>query len=93
MPIVFKYRYPSPGSPKIQYERAISSSSNISKNYYFNRDHRRSYPKTVMFTSAENAQEYSVDNLPPTPHGKRYVYKDGEPIPFKVFQTTYINKT
>ncbi|KAI9594610.1 hypothetical protein BDF19DRAFT_444218 [Syncephalis fuscata] len=50
------YRMPSPGSQPETHREPVTSVSNISKNYYFQRDTRRAYPRLLTVSQAELAK-------------------------------------
>ncbi|KAI8989562.1 hypothetical protein BDB01DRAFT_895370 [Pilobolus umbonatus] len=55
MPIVGKFRTPAPGSRPEKYVYPKSKASNISNNYYFQRDTRRNYPRLAVYTQQDVA--------------------------------------
>ncbi|KAI8049252.1 hypothetical protein BDF22DRAFT_746324 [Syncephalis plumigaleata] len=54
------YRMPSPGSQPETYEEPTTSVSNISKNYYFQRDTRRAYPRLLTVSQADLAKRLAA---------------------------------
>ncbi|KAI8063853.1 hypothetical protein BC940DRAFT_306545 [Gongronella butleri] len=53
MPVVGEYRTPAPGSRTEKYVYPKSSASNLSNNYYFQRDVRRNYPRLAVTTQQD----------------------------------------
>ncbi|ORY96899.1 hypothetical protein BCR43DRAFT_564109 [Syncephalastrum racemosum] len=50
MPVVGKFRTPAVGSRPEKYEYPKTTASNVSNNYYFQRDVRRNYPRLAVYT-------------------------------------------
>ncbi|CAO3641851.1 unnamed protein product [Cunninghamella echinulata] len=55
MPVVNKFRTPAPGSRPEKYTYPKSFASNLSNNYYFQRDTRRNYPRLAVYTQQDVA--------------------------------------
>ncbi|OBZ84903.1 NADH-ubiquinone oxidoreductase 21 subunit [Choanephora cucurbitarum] len=55
MPVVGKFRTPAVGSRPEKYTYPKSAASNISNNYYFQRDTRRNFPRTAIYTQKDLA--------------------------------------
>ncbi|KAF7727126.1 hypothetical protein EC973_007987 [Apophysomyces ossiformis] len=55
MPVVGKFRTPAVGSRPEKYKYPKSAASNISDNYYFQRDVRRNYPRLAVYTQQDVA--------------------------------------
>ncbi|KAI8091172.1 uncharacterized protein B0P05DRAFT_583695 [Gilbertella persicaria] len=55
MPVVGKFRTPAVGSRPEKYTYPKSAASNISNNYYFQRDTRRNFPRTAIYTQQDVA--------------------------------------
>ncbi|CAO3666330.1 hypothetical protein G6F70_005172 [Rhizopus microsporus] len=55
MPVVGKFRTPAVGSRPEKYVYPKTKASNISNNYYFQRDTRRNYPRLAVYTQKEVA--------------------------------------
>ncbi|KAI8984204.1 hypothetical protein BDF20DRAFT_858572 [Mycotypha africana] len=55
MPVVGKFRTPAVGSRPEKYTTPKTSASNLSNNYYFNRDTRRNYPRLAVYTQQDVA--------------------------------------
>ncbi|EIE82703.1 hypothetical protein RO3G_07408 [Rhizopus delemar RA 99-880] len=55
MPVVGKFRTPAVASRPEKYVYPKSKASNISNNYYFQRDTRRNYPRLAVYTQKEVA--------------------------------------
>ncbi|KAI7901587.1 uncharacterized protein BX663DRAFT_513376 [Cokeromyces recurvatus] len=55
MPVVGKFRTPAVGSRPEKYTYPKSSASNLSNNYYFQRDTRRNYPRLAVYTQQDVA--------------------------------------
>ncbi|ORX56252.1 hypothetical protein DM01DRAFT_1366717 [Hesseltinella vesiculosa] len=53
MPVVGKYRTPAPGTRPEKYVYPKSAASNLSNNYYFQRDVRRNYPRLAVTTQEQ----------------------------------------
>ncbi|CAO3620117.1 unnamed protein product [Cunninghamella blakesleeana] len=53
MPVVNRFRTPAPGTRPEKYTYPKSSASNISNNYYFQRDTRRNYPRLAVYTQQD----------------------------------------
>ncbi|ORZ11191.1 hypothetical protein BCR42DRAFT_421735 [Absidia repens] len=50
VPPVGSFRTPAPGSRPEKYVYPKSAASNVSNNYYFQRDARRNYPRLAVYT-------------------------------------------
>ncbi|KAG1444270.1 hypothetical protein G6F56_010368 [Rhizopus delemar] len=55
MPVVGSFRTPAVASRPEKYVYPKSKASNISNNYYFQRDTRRNYPRLAVYTQKEVA--------------------------------------
>ncbi|KAG0175152.1 hypothetical protein DFQ28_010923 [Apophysomyces sp. BC1034] len=55
MPVVGKFRTPAVGSRPEKYKYPKSEASNISGNYYYQRDVRRNYPRIAVYTQQDVA--------------------------------------
>ncbi|KAL0078644.1 NADH-ubiquinone oxidoreductase subunit [Phycomyces blakesleeanus] len=55
IPVVGQFRTPAVGSRPEKYVYPKSAASNISGNYYFQRDTRRNYPRLAIYTQQEVA--------------------------------------
>ncbi|KAI8891286.1 hypothetical protein K501DRAFT_319333 [Backusella circina FSU 941] len=55
MPVVGKFRTPAIASRPEKYTYPKTAASNISGNYYYQRDTRRNFPRTATYTQAEVA--------------------------------------
>ncbi|KAI8372840.1 uncharacterized protein BYT42DRAFT_578206 [Radiomyces spectabilis] len=82
MPVVGKFRTPAVGSRPEKYKYPKSPASNVSGNYYFQRDTRRNYPRLAVYTQQDVAgliEGASVKSSLPLPHA------DNQPVtPAKV---------
>ncbi|KAI9481091.1 MAG: hypothetical protein EXX96DRAFT_480300 [Benjaminiella poitrasii] len=55
LPEVGKFRTPAPASRPEKYTYPKSAASNVSNNYYFQRDTRRNYPRLAVYTQQDVA--------------------------------------
>ncbi|RKP25581.1 hypothetical protein SYNPS1DRAFT_28685 [Syncephalis pseudoplumigaleata] len=54
------YRMPSPGSQPETYKEPVTGVSNISDNYYYQRDTRRAYPRLLTVSQADLAKRIAA---------------------------------
>ncbi|RKP06180.1 hypothetical protein THASP1DRAFT_31998 [Thamnocephalis sphaerospora] len=60
------YRTPSPGSQPA-YKEPSTGASNISDNYYYQRDARRNYPRTIVVSQEELAKRLVAPTIEAVP--------------------------
>ncbi|CAG8503992.1 4927_t:CDS:2, partial [Scutellospora calospora] len=90
VPITGIYRTPSPGSQPTTYIRPLTKHSDIAKNYYFDRDARRNYPRLATYTQTDVAKLIAVSHLKSDQEGSQESIPTEMTIPEKLDLTEAI---
>lgn len=85
---VSKFRMPSPASqPK--FTLPTTDASNISKNQYYQRDSRRTYPATIVISPTPSSIDITNDNPLPILSKIRHIYEISEHQPPRSLNTYF----